>query len=123
MRKVVALPTVVALAAFVLLASGGLTVQAASQRVFIKADEFFFEPKEVTVKPGKVVFAVKNEGVIEHNFIIETSDRKKVAEIPILKPQESEDVEVNLRAGNYTFVCTLTGHREAGMVGKLTVKP
>ncbi len=123
MRKVVALPTVVALAAFVLLASGGLTVQAASQRVSIKADEFFFEPKEVTVKPGKVVFVVKNEGVIEHNFIIETSDRKKVAEIPNLKPQESEDVEVNLRAGNYTFVCTLPGHREAGMVGKLTVKP
>lgn len=113
----------VLLGSIVLLAVGGVAAESPVPRVLIKAKEFAYEPKEVTVRPGRVVFVVKNEGVIEHNFVVETQDRKKVAEIANLKPQETDEVEVTLRAGTYTIVCTLPGHRDAGMVAKLTVKP
>ncbi|MEA2142490.1 MAG: hypothetical protein QOI64_920, partial [Solirubrobacteraceae bacterium] len=29
---------------------------------------------------------------------------------------------VTVKPGQYTFYCTVPGHREGGMVGKLTVK-
>ncbi len=65
--------------------------------------------------------AHQGEGVFV--FVIETAERRKVAAIANLKPGETEELEVGLRAGAYTFVCTLPGHRDAGMVGRLVVKP
>lgn len=106
----------------VLLASQAPAGESPAVRVLIKAKEFAYEPKEVTVQPGRVVFVVKNEGLIEHNSVIETPDRRKVAEIANLKPGETDELETQLRAGTYTIVCTLPGHRDAGMIAKLTVK-
>jgi len=60
--------------------------QSAGAAVHLKAREFFYEPKELTAPSGEVMVSVKNEGAIEHNFVLEDSARKKVAEIPIIEP-------------------------------------
>ena len=39
-----------------------------------------------------------------------------------LKPGESKTLIVNLPPGNYTFYCSIPGHRPAGMVGTLIVQ-
>jgi plastocyanin len=100
-----------------------LAAPAPGLKVLLKAREFLFEPKEITVRAGEITFEIKNEGSIEHNFIIEDSGKKKVAEIAIINAGKTDDVKATLRPGTYAYVCTLPGHREAGMHGTLRAQP
>ncbi len=93
----------------------------AAATVRVSAKEFLFIPKQVTVPVGEVTFVVKNEGAIEHNFIVEDAAKKKVAEIAVLEPAQTLEVHATLRSGAYIIYCSLPGHREVGMTGTLTV--
>ncbi len=90
--------------------------------VQITAEEFRFTPKDVTIRPGEVIFSVKNEGAIEHNFVIEDAAGKKVAGIASILPEKTDQLRVAPRAGRYTMLCDLPGHKDAGMQGTLTVR-
>lgn len=87
----------------------------------VKLGEFFFNPKDVVVRAGDVVLAIKNEGSTEHNFVIEAAG-KKVAEIPVLGAGKADNLKVKLEPGTYTMVCTYPGHKDGGMVGTLKVQ-
>ncbi len=86
------------------------------------ASEFRFDPREVTAAPGEVRFLVKNQGAIEHNFVLENGARKTVAEIPIIEPGQALEIQAAVQAGTYTMYCSLPGHRDAGMVASLKVR-
>lgn len=101
----------------------GLAAPAAPRPILIKAREFAFEPKELTARAGEVTFDVKNEGSLEHNFIIEDAARKTVAQIPVIEAGKTEDLKVSLRPGTYAIVCNLPGHKDAGMTGTVRVQP
>jgi len=90
--------------------------------VQMKAEEFRFTPKDVTIRPGEVIFSVKNDGAIEHNFAIEDSTGKKVAGIASILPEKTDQLRVTLRSGKFVIVCDLPGHKDAGMRGTLTVQ-
>lgn len=90
--------------------------------VQIKASEFRFTPKDVTIKPGEVIFSIRNEGEIEHNFVIEDAAGKKVAGIASILPGKTDQLRVTLRSGKYAILCDLPGHKDAGMRGTLTVQ-
>ncbi len=104
-------------------AAVALAGPAAPRPILIKAREFVFEPKEVTARAGEVTFDIKNEGSIEHNFVIEDSAHKKVAQIAVIEAGKTEDVKVTLRVGSYALICNLPGHKDAGMTGTLRVQP
>lgn len=78
-----------------------------------------FDPKAFTI-PAKtnVQVIVTNKGVLQHDFTI---DALKIA-TKLLNGGESETVTINAAAGEYQYYCSVPGHKEAGMVGKLTVK-
>ena len=86
------------------------------------ASEFRFDPREATAAPGEITFLVKNQGAIEHNFVLENSARKTVAEIPIIEPGQALEIQAAVQAGTYTMYCSLPGHRDAGMVATLRVR-
>jgi uncharacterized cupredoxin-like copper-binding protein len=96
---------------------------AATPAVMFKASEFLYKPGEGTAHAGEVVFVVKNEGAIEHNFVIQDAARKNVAEIAIIEPGTTTQVRAAVAPGTYAIFCTLPGHREAGMVATLVVVP
>ena len=57
-----------------------------------------------------------NKGALPHTFTI-----PDVADTGSVNPGDTKSVKVNLPAGEYDFDCSEPGHKEAGMVGKLTV--
>jgi uncharacterized cupredoxin-like copper-binding protein len=95
--------------------------RAASTSVQLTAKEFLYEPKEATAGAGEVVFVVKNAGAIEHNFVLLNAAQKKIAEIAVIEPGTTAEVKATVTPGTYAIVCTLPGHKEAGMVGTLRV--
>lgn len=114
---------VAALAALAPMAQIGQTGWAAGPAVTFRATEFHYNPKEGSAHAGEVVFVVKNEGAIEHNFVIQDAGKKKVAEIAIMEPGTITEVRATVAPGTYAILCTLPGHREAGMAATLVVEP
>lgn len=84
----------------------------------IASFDIHFEPDTLTVPADTTsVVSLPNEGAGPHNFAIDA------LEISVdLAPGEVKEVEINAPAGEYEFYCNVPGHREAGMVGTLTVE-
>jgi uncharacterized cupredoxin-like copper-binding protein len=85
----------------------------------VSAKDILFDPKTLEGIANKdVKITVTNEGAAVHNFNIDALNVKTKD----LNPGESETVTVNGAAGDYEYYCSIPGHKEAGMVGTLTLK-
>ncbi len=93
------------------------------QTIAVVASDFKFEPRAFTASAGPVSFSVRNDGVVEHDFVILDAQRERLAGTETLSPGRTGGFEVTLGPGAYTVTCTLPGHREVGMTGELTVAP
>jgi plastocyanin len=80
-----------------------------------------YQQKSLTSKPGKVTIDFSNPGALEHDVAIEGAEGEELA-VSELISEGKTSVSAELAPGNYTFFCTVPGHREAGMEGTLTVK-
>lgn len=91
------------------------------QVVGVVLREFEFEPKPIKARTGRVRFQLMNRGTVEHDFVIPAIQQHGDHELHLLKPGETRVVEIELRPGSYEVICTVRGHREAGMVGRIEV--
>jgi plastocyanin len=80
-----------------------------------------FEKQELTAKAGTVTIEFANASPVEHNLTIE--ENKKVLGATPTFVSGKRTLTVKLSPGTYTFFCSVPGHREAGMEGKLKVVP
>jgi len=63
-----------------------------------------------------VTVQVPNKGAAAHNFSIDALG------ISVdIAPGATEEVVINAPAGSYEYYCDVPGHKQAGMVGTLTV--
>jgi plastocyanin len=74
-----------------------------------------------TAKAGAVTVDFTNPQPLAHDVAIENAGGKTVGKTELVT-EGSGSAVVNLKPGEYTFYCTVPGHREAGMEGTLTVK-
>jgi uncharacterized cupredoxin-like copper-binding protein len=88
---------------------------ALAASVGVTGKEFKFGLTTKTVKHGKVTFKLTNKGRLKHDFKIAG---KKT---PLVAPGKSASITVTLKRGTYTYICTVKGHAQAGMKGKLKV--
>lgn len=111
------------------------------KEMIVEGTEFKFSPESLEVSPGQPVkLTFKNLGALEHDF--------SVMEIPLLSgvvteptPGHSHEMPVQpdlhvaasggqtmtlefipTEPGRYEIICTVAGHKEAGMKGFLIVK-
>ena len=93
-------------------------VAEGARRIEVAATSFEFDPDEITVTAGEDVAIVLSSDDLLHDFTIDDIDVHVAAD-------RGETAEGGLRAdeaGEYTFYCTVAGHREAGMEGTLVVE-
>ncbi|MFN8512188.1 MAG: plastocyanin/azurin family copper-binding protein [Thermomicrobiales bacterium] len=105
-------------------ATGGFSDEVLPNQIAVSADPkgtLRWELQAYEGKAGDVTFVVKNPSTIAHNFVLE-GDGVKVSSKTIGAKKSQNLTLKGLAAGEYQIICTLPGHREAGMVAKLTLK-
>jgi plastocyanin len=79
-----------------------------------------FEPSKLTAKAGNVTIDYDNPSPVDHSIAIEaggeTLDESEIAANATLT------ASADLEPGKSVYYCSVPGHREAGMLGTLTVK-
>jgi plastocyanin len=73
-----------------------------------------------TAPAGKLAIKSKNPQATPHDIAIQGNGASGKG--PEVTSGGVSQFAVDLKPGQYTFYCTVPGHREGGMVGKLTVK-
>ena len=101
--------------------------------------KMLFIPDRVEVRKGdQVRFILRNNGQLEHEFVLATSEENIKHAEEMKKNPEMEHDDPNARrvaprktdeivwrftkAGQFEFGCLIPGHREAGMTGTVIVK-
>lgn len=82
-----------------------------------------FTSDSMTAKAGKnVTLHFSNPQSIGHDVDIEDANGEEVAETDVITEGEDSTTIAELKPGEYTFYCSVPGHREGGMEGTLTVE-
>jgi plastocyanin len=134
MRKFSVLAIVVlALAAVLAACGGGAASGGAATSIKTTMTDFKYDPAEWTVPAGKsITIELTNKGSVDHDWVLMAT--------PVTPPLASEKAGTQLAAfkvaagqtqsftftapataGDYQVVCTVPGHLDAGMSGKLHV--
>lgn len=93
---------------------------AAGGPVQLEGIDINWTQKELTVPVGGTI-DMWNGGVLPHNFAIEGYNDAAPVDLPTTGEHIMWAVPADLAPGTYTFYCEVPGHREAGMVGKITI--
>lgn len=91
-------------------------------RLEIPADpngRLLFQFKNAQAKSGPVTVSSKNPSSVPHDIVVEGNGIRQGG--PVGQNGQVSSFKVTLKPGQYTFYCSVPGHREGGMVGKLTV--
>ena len=76
---------------------------------------------DVSAPAGSDTIEFDNPASLGHDVVIEDSGGNEVARTDVITGTTTT-TNADLKAGTYTFFCSVDGHRDAGMEGTLTVK-
>jgi plastocyanin len=94
---------------------GGGTVEVSS------SEGISYDQSSLATKPGAVTIEFTNDAGIDHDVVIEDAQGNEVARTDVIS-SGTTSTEADLDPGEYTFFCSVDGHREAGMEGPLTAQ-
>lgn len=82
---------------------------------------FAYEQDSVEAAAGEVEIDFDNPASLGHDVNVESPEGEDLGGTEVIA-EDSATTTVELKAGEYTFYCSVPGHREGGMEGTLTVK-
>jgi plastocyanin len=92
---------------------------AADPLVTVESGEFWFGPQEVVIAAaGTTTLRLIDTGISVHNLTVDELGVQLVAS----RGRYAETTIVDPPPGTYRFYCSISGHAEAGMVGRLLVR-
>jgi uncharacterized cupredoxin-like copper-binding protein len=93
---------------------------ATAEQLKVSASEFMFDPTSLTLKIDEPVQAtITNTGSLKHTFTIPDLDVDAV-----LTAGQTVTVKFTpTESGTFELLCTVPGHKDAGMVGTVSVSP
>ena len=80
----------------------------------------YFVFADATAPAGQLTIESPNDSSVDHNIALEGGGINE--EGPVVKNGGVSEIEVDVEPGEYTFYCSVEGHREGGMEGTLTVE-
>jgi plastocyanin len=89
-------------------------------RISAPASGLMFNTKTLHAHPGKIKIIFVNHAMLDHNVRIESGEHELGGTKTIGKG--TAVAYVTLKKGTYNFYCSVAGHEDAGMKGKLIVK-
>ncbi len=111
------------LAAAVAAPGAGKEVAAKGGKLEMPADpsgQLAYITTKATAEAGPLEIESENESSTPHDIAIEGNGVSEKG--ATVTNGGVSKLKANLKAGIYTYYCTVQGHREGGMLGKLTVK-
>lgn len=102
---------------------GGGSADAGGGSVDVSAapDSIAYEQSELSAPAGEVTINFDNPSQIPHDVVIEDADGNEVTKTEVITG-DSTSTSGEFEAGEYTFYCSVDGHRDQGMEGPLTVQ-
>jgi plastocyanin len=99
---------------------GGKPAVEANGNLQIDADpngQLAFVTNQATGTPGQITVKMTNKSGTPHDIVIDGKGKGEV-----VQGGGTSQFSADFTAGTYTYYCSVPGHRQAGMQGKLTVK-
>jgi plastocyanin len=83
--------------------------------------ELAYDTSTLDASAGEVTIEFDNPASLSHDVCLESPDGEEVGCSDLIS-EDSTELTEELQPGDYTFYCSVAGHREAGMEGTLTVQ-
>lgn len=97
-------------------AASSAVVGAVLGTIDLESFDLGFTPTDLTVDaPGRYTVALRNTGQIPHDITFPGG------EIALAEAGQTAKVEVDIPAEGLSFICSIPGHEQAGMIGAVTV--
>ena len=100
--------------------TSSLTESAGTLSLQADQSQLKFDKSTLSAKPGKVTIVMKNPSTLPHDVAIEGNGVDVKGKT--VTQGGTSTATATLKAGTYTFYCSVDSHRQAGMEGTLTVK-
>jgi plastocyanin len=80
-----------------------------------------YDTKSLKAKAGKVTIAFTNDSSVPHNVTVQSGTSGPTIGATPTFNGGTKSITMTLKPGTYTYYCSVPGHRQAGMLGTLTV--